>query len=467
MENIGDGMKIYKVTNQVFQYRFGNPIETEAVVIKGELDSSMELNHFSVNKENGLTFKYEMGSSDVVMGLGENHRGMNKRGWVYESYCTDNPNHTPDVKSLYGAHNFLLIDGEQCFGVFIDYPSKVVFDIGFTHKDELVISIEKPDLDIYIISGDSLRSITRSFLKIIGTAYVPPKWAFGYQQCRWSYPDAVAIENVANDFIKHDIPCDTIYMDIDYMERFKDFTVSEERFPEFKTFVEKMKTKGIRLIPIIDAGVKIEEGYSIYEEGIKHKYFCMDADDNPFVAAVWPGRCHFPDFLNPEARKWFGKKYKILTDMGIEGFWNDMNEPTIFYSEKGLKEAIDLVKDSENKNLDIYSFFELKDKFSAIMNRLEDHKSFYHNVNQEKINHYDVHNLYGYNMTKAASEGFDEIDSNKRFLMFSRASYIGMHRYGGIWTGDNHSWWEHLILNIKMMPALNACGFLYSGADTG
>ncbi len=229
----------------------------------------------------------------------------------------------------------------------------------------------------------------------------------------------------------------------------KDFTVSDERFPQFETFVKSMKDKGFRLIPIIDAGVKIEQGYDVYEEGIKNDYFCSDVDGNPFVAAVWPGKCHFPDFLNPEVRKWFGLKYKILTDLGIEGFWNDMNEPAIFYSEKGLKEAIELAKESEHKNLDIYSFFELKDKFNNIMNNLDDHKSFYHQIDGKQVNHYDVHNLFGYNMTRAASEGFTEIDPNKRFLMFSRASYVGMHRYGGIWTGDNHSWWEHVLLNIK------------------
>lgn len=460
-------MKVFKYSDQILKYRFGNPIETDAVVKKGVEIENQRMDCFSVQREKGLAFHYTMEPEEVVMGLGENHRGMNKRGWVYESYCSDDPNHTPDTKSLYGAHNFLLINGRESFGVFVDYPGKVIFDIGFTNKHEMKISIEKEDVDIYIIHGDRLRDIVRAFLAVIGESYIPPKWAFGYQQCRWSYPDAEEIEKVADDFIKHDIPCDTIYMDIDYMERFKDFTVSEERFPQFQNFVSQMKEKGFRLIPIIDAGVKIEAGYDVYEEGMAHQYFCVDAEDKPFVAAVWPGRCHFPDFLNPEVRLWFGSKYKVLTDLGIEGFWNDMNEPAIFYSEKGLKEAIELAKDSEHKNLDIYSFFELKDKFNNIMNNIDDHKGFYHTLNGQKVNHYDVHNLYGYNMTRAASEGFDTIDASKRFLMFSRASYIGMHRYGGIWTGDNHSWWEHVLLNIKMMPALNMCGFLYAGADTG
>ena len=460
-------MKTYEITRDIKRYRFGSPISTEAVVMSGSEINNEEIPYLSCESSEDFKLKYTMEKSDQVLGLGENQKGINKRGGIFESYCSDDPVHTPGKKSLYGAHNFLLVDGRDRFGIFIDYPGKVVFDIGFTHRDELEIKIEDNNLDLYIIKGKSKREIVKKFLKIIGRSYVPPKWAFGFQQCRWSYEDAKEVEEVADNFIKHDIPCDTIYLDIDYMEDFKDFTINEDRFPRFKEFVEKMKEKGFRLIPIIDAGVKIEEGYETYEEGVQKGYFCLDEDNEPFVAAVWPGKVHFPDFLNKDARRWFGRKYKILTDLGIEGFWNDMNEPAIFYSEKGLKKALDLVEESKDKNLNIYSFFELKDAFTGLSNSDEDYGSFYHKIDGKKVNHNKVHNLYGYNMTRAAAEGFEEIDANKRHLIFSRASYIGMHRYGGIWTGDNTSWWDHILLNIKMMQSLNMCGFLYSGADTG
>ena len=152
--------------------------------------------------------------------------------------------------------------------------------------------------------------------------------------------------------------------------------------------------------------------------------------------------------------------------MGIEGFWNDMNEPAIFYSEEGIGNAYREIDELRTKELNINSFFQLKDAVNNISNNINDYRSIYHKTEKGILNHYDVHNIYGYNMTKAASEGFDTIDENKRFLLFSRASYIGAHRYGGIWTGDNSSWWEHIVLNMKMMPSLNMCGFLYSGADT-
>ncbi|QXM06386.1 TIM-barrel domain-containing protein [Crassaminicella indica] len=460
-------MITYAINEKVIKYRFGHPICTDAVVKAGIEIKKKGIEFFQLEEGKTIKLSYKMGDDDIVLGLGENQRGMNKRGGIYESFCSDDPLHTSDKKSLYGAHNFLIIDGVDKFGVFIDYPGKVIFDIGFTYKDYLEIFIGDNDLDIYIIKGNSLKEIVKNFLNIIGDGYVPPKWAFGYQQCRWSYQSAIEVEKIADSFLKYDIPCDAIYLDIDYMEDFKDFTISEERFPNFKDFVKKMKKKGFRLIPIIDAGVKIEKDYDVYEEGVKNNYFCLDENEKPFVAAVWPGRVHFPDFLNPNARRWFGLKYKLLIDCGIEGFWNDMNEPAIFYTDRGLKKAIAHAKELENENLDIYTFFSLKDSFIKLSNNIDDYKSFYHTIDGEIVNHYKVHNLYGYNMTRAASEGFKKIAPNKRFLLFSRASYIGMHRYSGVWTGDNHSWWEHILLNIKMMPSLNICGFLYSGADTG
>ncbi|WP_251860039.1 TIM-barrel domain-containing protein [Clostridium sp. Marseille-Q2269] len=460
-------MKTFTINDNVKKYTFGNPINTDTIAITGEEINKNSIDFFNIKEHKTLKLIYKMNKDDIVFGLGENQRGINKRGYVYESFCTDDPVHTENKKSLYGCHNFIIIDGNKKFGVFVDSPSKVVFDIGFLKQDEIKIDIEDKNADIYIIQGYTAKDITKEFLNIIGDTYVPPKWAFGYQQSRWSYKDHEEVENLADKFIENNIPCDAIYLDIDYMENFKDFTIDKNAFPQFKEFVQRLKHKGFRLIPIIDAGVRIEKGYETYEQGIKNNYFCMDKDGKPFVAAVWPGRCHFPDFLNSDARKWFGLKYKTLTDLGIEGFWNDMNEPAIFYTDRSLSEAVELAKNSEKENLNVYSFFNLKDKFVNMSNNIEDYKSFYHNMDGEIINHYKVHNIFGYNMTKSASEGLKEIAPNNRFLLFSRASYIGMHRFSGIWTGDNCSWWSHLLQNIKMMPSLNMCGFLYIGADTG
>ena len=443
---------------------YGAPFDTEAVTGAYE-NWQGELPYFS--QEEGRKFSYRMAEEDIVFGLGENVRGINKRGWIYESKCSDDPNHREDKRSLYGAHNFLIVDGKECFGVFFDYPGKLTFDIGYTDRNVMLIEAQTGDIDVYVIEGEGPEDIAKQFRGLVGRSYIPPKWAFGYGQSRWSYMNEDEIREVVKKHREAGIPLDSIYLDIDYMVRYKDFTVNEETFPDLAGFAEEMKEQGIHLVPIIDAGVKIEEGYDVYEEGMAGGYFCKEEDGGEFVAGVWPGRVHFPDMLNADARKWFGGKYKVLLDQGIEGFWNDMNEPAIFYSEKHLQEVFEQLEEFRGINLDNEASASLNRLVGGLSNNEEDYKLFYHEHKDGRVRHDKVHNLFGYNMTRAAGEAFEELEPDKRILMFSRSSYIGMHRYGGIWTGDNLSWWSHILLNLHMMPSLNMCGFLYTGADLG
>lgn len=460
------------------KYIYGTPFETEAVVTDiAQTDGAPA--YGVIDTQDGFAFTYIMEEDDIVYGLGEANRGINKRGYCYISDCTDDPDHTEDKRSLYGAHNFIVITGKKTFGLFFDYPSKLTFDVGYTRMDTLKVFCADADLALYVIDGNSPYDIVKQFRGMIGRSYIPPKFAFGFGQSRWGYKTKEDFEKVAQSYRENHIPLDMIYMDIDYMDSYKDFTVNDG-FKDFPAFVQEMKNQHIRLVPIIDAGVKIEDGYDVYEEGVKNRYFCQREDGSDFVAAVWPGDTHFPDVLNPEARKWFGDKYRFLTDQGIEGFWNDMNEPAIFYSKEGLEEAKEMARKfaetgtsnwdgsekSEEAKEDI-GVWQLGDKLGSLSNSQDDYKRFYHNVNGQMVRHDKVHNLFGFNMTRAAGEAFERIDPDKRFLMFSRSSYIGMHRYGGIWTGDNKSWWSHILLNLKMMPSLNMCGFLYTGADLG
>ena len=474
------------------KYVYGKPFSTEAVVTEVPAGEGTPA-YGKVDTEKGFCFTYIMEETDIVYGLGEANRGLNKRGYCYISDCTDDPNHTEDKRSLYGAHNFIVVSGRETFGLFFDYPSAMTFDIGYTRMDTLQVSCADADLNLFVIEGDSPYDIVKQFRKIIGRSYIPPKYAFGFGQSRWGYKTKEDFRKVADGYRENKIPLDMVYMDIDYMQDFKDFTLHEENFPDFAEFVREMKDRNLRLIPIIDAGVKVEDGYDVYEEGVKNRYFCQREDGSDFVAAVWPGNTHFPDVLNAEARAWFGDKYRVLTEQGIEGFWNDMNEPAIFYSPEGIDELKGMLTqflENENYNSGINagtlavaptsdtndsaetenagaSIWPLMGKINALANSKEDYRRFYHTVNGERIRHDKVHNLFGYNMTRAAGEAFERIDPEKRFLMFSRSSYIGMHRYGGIWMGDNKSWWSHILLNLKMLPSLNMCGFLYTGADLG
>lgn len=251
------------------------------------------------------------------------------------------------------------------------------------------------------------------------------------------------------------------------MERYKDFTVDEERFPDLKGLAADMQAEGIHLVPIIDAGVKIEDGYSVYEEGVEKNYFCKNAEGGDFVGAVWPGRVHFPDFLQPEARDWFGKKYAVLTEQGIDGFWNDMNEPAIFYTEDRLADTCAEIEKLTAGNMGIDEYFAFTGMVAGLNGNIGDYDKFYHNVNGQMVKHSEVHNLYGMNMTRSANEALREICPDKRTLFFSRSSYVGAHRYGGIWQGDNKSWWSHILQSMQQLPALNMAGFLFTGSDTG
>ena len=449
------------------KYTYGNPFCTDAVV-KDMAAETQTLPYLQKAEQDGrLIFSCSLGEKDLVYGLGENVRGINKRGWLYRSCCADEPNHLEDRHSLYASHNFLVIAGETTFGVFFDYPGIISFDVGYTHMDELVITLEEPDADVYILEGSDIRQIVKEFRGLIGRSYIPPRWAFGYQQSRWGYKCEADIREIAEGHRKNHLPLDSIYLDIDYMERYKDFTIDEERFPDFEGLVRDMKAQNIRLVPIIDAGVKVEKGYSVYEEGLEKGYFCKDEDGKEFIAGVWPGQVHFPDVLNKEAREWFGNQYQCLLDKGIEGFWNDMNEPSIFFAQDRMDDTIDAIADLKGKNLDLDTLQKCTGLVDGLANNTDDFIKFYHKTDAGQMRHDKVHNLFGYNMTRAAGEAFERLCPDKRILMFSRSSYVGMHRYGGIWTGDNKSWWQHLLLNLKMMPSLNMVGILYTGADIG
>ena len=446
------------------KYVYGTPFPTDAVVL--DVQPSTDALPFFETDQQG-TFTYSLSENDIVYGLGEQIRGINKRGWQYVSWNYDNPNHHEDTRSLYGAHNFIIIHGAVTFGAFFDYAGKMEFDIGYTKRSVMQIHAASNNLTVYIITGESEKDIVKQFRKMVGRSYIPPFWAFGYGQSRWGYKTEEDIRTVAKQYQDAGIPLDSIYLDIDYMERYKDFTVDTERFPNLKGLATDMKEQGIHLVPIIDAGVKIEDGYDVYEEGVQNNYFCKNAEGGDFVGAVWPGRVHFPDFLQPKARDWFGKKYAVLTEQGIDGFWNDMNEPAIFYTEDRLADTCAEIEKLTAGNMGIQEYFAFTGMVAGLNGNIGDYDKFYHNVDGKMVKHSEVHNLYGMNMTRSAFEALQEISPEKRTLFFSRSSYIGAHRYGGIWQGDNKSWWSHILQSMQQLPALNMAGFLFTGSDTG
>ena len=446
------------------RFSFGHPFPTQSVVLSLPAESGP----VPFLTPDGTGWRLTLSEQAAVYGLGEMPRGINKRGWHYITNNTDESRHSEDKLSFYGAHNFLLVrDGSTCFGLFVDFPGKVYYDIGYTRHDLFSFHTETPDYDLYLLSGGNENAICKEFRTLIGRSYIPPRWAFGLAQSRWGYKTEEDVREVARQYKEHDLPLDMICMDIEYMQDYADFTVNKERFPDLAKLSADLKAQGIRLVPIIDAGVRIDPNDPTCTEGLEKGYFCKKADGTPFVAAVWPGKAYFADFLRPEVREWFGHKYKALTDCGIEGFWNDMNEPSLFYSPERLRAFLnDMAALREKDNIEQEEFFlRVIGGAMGLMNSPADYASFYHEVDGQKVRHNQVHNLYGGSMTRAAGEAFADLRPGQRTLLYSRSSFIGSHRYGGIWLGDNNSSWAQLLANIQMMPSVQMCGFLYSGAD--
>ena len=446
------------------RFSFGHPFPTQSVVLSLPAESGP----VPFLTPDGTGWRFTLSEQAAVYGLGEMPRGINKRGWHYITNNTDESRHSEDKLSFYGAHNFLLVrDGSTCFGLFVDFPGKVYYDIGYTRHDLFSFHTETPDYDLYLLSGGNENAICKEFRTLIGRSYIPPRWAFGLAQSRWGYKTEEDVREVARQYKEHDLPLDMICMDIEYMQDYADFTVNKERFPDLAKLSADLKAQGIRLVPIIDAGVRIDPNDPTCTEGVEKGYFCKKADGTPFVAAVWPGKAYFADFLRPEVREWFGHKYKALTDCGIEGFWNDMNEPSLFYSPERLRAFLnDMAALREKDNIEQEEFFlRVVGGAMGLMNSPADYASFYHEADGRKVRHDQVHNLYGGSMTRAAGEAFADLRPGQRTLLYSRSSFIGSHRYGGIWLGDNNSSWAQLLANIQMMPSVQMCGFLYSGAD--
>lgn len=463
---------------------FGKPFNTESI-IKEIKTSKKKIQFGKVKAGKNFCWEYKLKDDDIIYGLGQTMRGINIRGGRFTSWNLDNPTQNESSESLYGSHNFVIVFGKETFGLYFDYPGEITFDVGFTSKDIFSVTASKKSINIYVITPDStkesLKNIVKQFREISGQSYIPPKWAFGFNQSRWGYQNKKDIDTVVSKYKKNKFPLDSVCLDIDYMEDYKDFTVDSKKFPKFAEYNAKLKKDGIRLVPIIDAGVKKLDDYDVYEEG--KKYFCKEKNGDEFIAGVWPGDSCFVDFLNPEGREFFGKYYKRLTDSGIEGFWNDMNEPATFYSKHGLKKAFEEIEKCKTKKLDVNGFFEFTSIPEKLANSKEDTELFFHKVDKDAagdfaettpdkdgkvlVKHRNVHNLFGYNMTRSASENFASTHPDKRILMYSRSSFIGAHRYGGIWTGDNHSYWSNILLSLHMMASLNMTGFLYSGSDMG
>ena len=369
----------------------------------------------------------KLGKEDAVYGLGDKPGCLNRRGYVYVNWNTDNPApHVDSFKSLYKSIPFFMVLGENyCYGIFADNTYKTTFDFGFESSEYYVVSHEKGFLDYYFFPGEKPSDVVKKYTGLTGTTPLFQRWIYGSHQSRWGYCSQDEILGIAEAFEKNEIPCDVIHMDIDYMDGYRVFTFDKERFPDTKALSETLADKGIKLISIIDPGVKKDEAYFMYREGMEMDAFAHDAQGAVYENAFCPCTSVFPDFSREDVRKWWGEKTKILLDHGIRGIWNDMNEPASFRGP--LPDDV---------------------KFAAGA-------------------HDEIHNIYGHLMAKATYEGLLEQDNGRRPFVLTRAAYAGSQKYCGGWTGDNHSIWAHLTLSLEQICNLSLCGMAMCGSDIG
>ena len=363
-------------------------------------------------------------------GLGERTGSLNKKGYHYRNWNTDDPTpHGETYAQLYKSIPFLItLKDEEACGIFFDNHFESHFDMGKENSNYYYFGAVDGNLDYYFMYGPTIKEVVNKYTNLTGKTPLPQLWTLGYQQCRWSYAPQERAMEIAKCFREKDIPCDTIYLDIDYMDGFRVFTWDNKKFENPKEFLQQLKEMGFKVVTIIDPGVKVDKGYRIYDEGLKEGYFATDKDGIVYKNSVWPGDSVFPDFMNSNTREWWAGNQKIMMDLGVSGIWNDMNEPASFNGP------------------------------------LPDDVVF--NNDGTLVTHKEIHNVYGHMMDKATYEGIKRA-TNKRPFIVTRACYAGTQKYATVWTGDNQSTWEHLRMSLPMLMNLGLSGMAFCGTDVG
>jgi alpha-glucosidase len=367
-------------------------------------------------------------------GCGERTSGLEKTDSYQVFWNVDPPEgHTASLNNLYASIPFVLsMTGGKAYGLFFDNTHRVEFDLAHEKEDRAYYGAEGGDLVYYVFCGLTPRDVLDRYTELTGRTPMPPLWALGNQQCRYSYESADELREIARSFRDRDIPCDVLYLDIDYMDGYRVFTWNKETFPEPEKLVAELKEQGFNVVTIVDPGVKVDENYSVYTEGRKRDLYCKTRVGEELHNVVWPGVCAFPDFTNPETREWWGEQHKALLDTGVAGIWCDMNEPSLFVPKKSTMPG-DVV----------------------------------HPGGSEPKTHAQLHNTYGSLMARSVREGLLELRPDERPFVITRAGYAGLQRHALQWTGDNSSWWEHLWMSMPQLMNMGLSGVAWAGVDIG
>ncbi|GAA0119488.1 glycoside hydrolase family 31 protein [Clostridium perfringens] len=386
----------------------------------------------SFKDEKGNVYISKVNDCLAYYGLGEKGGDLNKKGCYTENFNTDDPETDDDSVTYYKTIPFYVaLKEEATYGIFFDNSFRSYFDMGKEMGDRIFFGAIGGQIQYYFIPGENIKEVVKNYTALTGRMEMPPLWSLGYQQCRFSYFSQEEVRELVKTFEEKDIPLDVVYLDIDYMDGFRVMTFKTPNFDDAAGLISDLKEKGIRTITIIDPGVKVDEEYLVFKRGKEGNHFTKKLDGEMFIGAVWPGDSAFPDFSNKYCREWWKSELKkFISEHGIDGIWNDMNEPCVF--------------NNDHKTM------------------LE---SCLHNSDNGVIEHKEFHNRYGFEMSRCSKEAQEELHPNERGFSMTRATYAGGQRYSSVWTGDNMSLWSQMRMSISMNANLGISGFSFVGND--
>lgn len=378
----------------------------------------------------------QMTDEESGHGLGERAFDFDLRGRSYALWNTDPAGYARgDDPINLSIPMYVGLRDTAAFGVFWNNSARGKVHVGAEEAPgSLVFEADAGELDYYVFAGPTAADVLRGYTALTGRMPMPPLWALGYHQCRWSYMSAEEARAIAREFRERQIPCDAVYLDIDYMDGFRCFTWNADTFPDPAKLIQDLRESGFRTVIMIDPGIKVDPDYHVCRSGLEQDVFLKYPDGSRFVAPVWPGDCYFPDFTKPVVRSWWRELYHDLLDLGVDGVWNDMNEPAIFSSNPAFQDIPDYV---------------------------------IHDMDGHPAGHNEAHNVYGMQMVRATRESLEAYQPERRHLVITRAGFAGVQRYASSWTADNLSTWDHMLLSISMCLNLGLSGLSFTGPDIG
>jgi alpha-glucosidase len=395
----------------------------------------------------------KLGFHEHFYGLGEKAARLDKRRERFINWNSDTPGYTEGKDPIYQTIPFYIgLQRGVAYGIFFDNSYRSYFDFGRSSQMRAWFGAEGGEMNYYFFYGPSIKKILGRYADLTGRMPLPPIWALGNQQSRWSYYPETMVEEVVRQYRERDLPLDVVHLDIDYMQDYRVFTFNTNRFPNPMSLAQKLGREGVKLVTIVDPGVKHqppasnalakkaakpelesqEQRYYVFDEGLAKNYFQKRKNGSLFIPRVWPGESVFVDYTLPDARRWWGDLHRAYVENGIAGIWTDMNEPSDFVDQTG-KNQIDVVS---------YD-------------------------NGEHSTHAKNRNVFALLMARATYEGLERLQPNKRPYVITRAAYAGIQRYSTMWIGDTNSTWDALALSIPMFSTLGLSGEPFVGGDVG